>query len=769
MTLTSDKRDNCISERHSADCESYLHFKENYHIRLNAQQEQTVQSIEGSILLLAVPGSVKTTVLVDRLGYMVCEKGIDPGTVLAITYNKAAAEEMRSRYIQIFGAESGKQIDFRTINSLSLAIYSHFCREIGKETRELLEGNEKKNLLSGIYREFHPDEYPTEGDILQLESTITYAKNMMLQEDQIAELDSDYPNFSSMFRRYDDILRESYRMDFDDQMVYAHWILTNKKTQALYWQKKYHYLCVDEAQDTSKIQHAIIRILAQGNNIFMVGDEDQSIYGFRAAYPEALLNFSADYCAPRILRLERNYRSTPQIVEKAQNFIRESTGRYEKTMVADRPDGKAVELISVNSIEEQYLKVLSAAQNANGETAFLYRDNESSVVLVDFFLRNNIHFRLKKPEMNFFETSVVRDIAAYLSLVINPFDTKSLRQISNKGILYLKKQQLDYAIQDCNQNQITVFDALESQMKYLPQKQRNRAKKFKDEITGLKGRKTEEAIGLLLGFGYRAYLEGQGLDYGKIISLLILAKQETDISAYLDRLRELEERIQKGFSESEKIILSTIHSSKGLEYGCVYLVDVYDGRFPSSKGNAFGKAKEAEGENREERRLFYVGITRAKNELHLFDIKGKQSSYIDSLFPGRKKQAEPAKQRNRAERQEKTKKGRSGYLQRAAEEERLRYAKELCKRQALMLEEKRKEEEAKKKAAAELAEKNAYAEVKDLFTQQETPIWDSRDVRWVQCEKCGRILPADQFLTYGGLHQVNLGVCYDCYDRSEAK
>lgn len=264
---------------------------------------------------------------------MVCEKGIKPGRIVSITYNENAAEEMKTRFYNTFGKEAGEQIDFRTINSLSLKIYTHYCevKKHGKWT--LISKKDQMDLLAETYKMFHPEEYPSENILFNLKSFIGYAKNMMLDNEQITEVYSEYPNFSLIFQHYCEALKKQKKMDFDDQMVFALWILTNDEDEKSFWQNKYKYICVDEAQDVSKIQHKIIQIIACGNNIFMVGDEDQSIYGFRGAYPEALLNFRTDYINPYILLLERNYRSTPQIVEKAQNFISENRGRYEKRLL----------------------------------------------------------------------------------------------------------------------------------------------------------------------------------------------------------------------------------------------------------------------------------------------------------------------------------------------------------------------------------------------------------------------------------------------------
>ncbi len=615
----------------------YCEFKEKYHINLNKQQERALLAVEGSNLLLAVPGSGKTTVLVERLGHMVLNKNISPMSILAITYNTVATEEMERRFSVQFGEQYGKQIDFRTINSLALKVYSDYCHKTNRPQRKLIQDDERRRLLGDIFKQYN-GEYAAENDILDLSSAIIYIKNMMLSDEQIREIGAEYTHLNEMYHSYQSVLKEKYQMDFDDQMIFALWILRNDNEIISALRARYKYICVDEAQDTSKIQHEIIKLLAKGNNLFMVGDEDQSIYGFRAAYPKALLNFRYDYLNPYILRMERNYRSTPQIVDKAQSFISQNKGRYDKNMTAERDDGEAVSLEQVDSREMQYMRLLEIAKAADRETAFLYRDNESSVVLIDLLLRNSVPFRLKKPEMNFFGNRVVTDIVAYLSLALNENDSNSFSQICNKGIIYLKNQQKDYAIKNCKYKRMSVYDAVEGQMQYLKERQRDRANDFRSVMFRVGKATTSDAISILMNNGYEEYLRKNHLDSGKIEILSILAKQEPNIQRFLGRLVELESLLQKGFYSkvNNAIILSTIHSSKGLEYDSVYIIDVYDGRFPSSKPNIFSRSKDNADGEQEERRLFYVGITRAKNKLSLFSIKERKSTFIDQLFPEQK-------------------------------------------------------------------------------------------------------------------------------------
>lgn len=748
--------------------EQYCAFKEKYGIKLNKQQERALLAVEGSILLLAVPGSGKTTVLVERLGHMVINKNIIPQSILAITYNTAAAKEMERRFSSQFGEEYGKKIDFRTINSLAFKIYADYCYQTCKQQRMLIQDEERRRLLGSIFKQYN-GEYATENDILELSSAITYIKNMMLTEEKIQEIETEYPHLCDMYKSYQKSLRDSSRMDFDDQVVFTLWILQKDDKIASALRARYKYICVDEAQDTSKIQHEIIKILSLGNNLFMVGDEDQSIYGFRAAYPRALLNFRYDYLNPYILRMERNYRSTAQIVNKAQTFISQNKGRYKKNMTAERGDGEAVVLEQVDSREMQYIRSLEIAKTTGRETAFLYRDNESSIVLIDLLLRNGVPFKLRKPEMNYFNNRVVKDIVAYLSLALNESDTGSFSQICNKGIIYLKKQQKDYVIKNCKYKRISVYDAIEGQMKYPKERPRDRADDFRSIMAMVGKSKTEDAISVLMGRGYKDYLREKRLDGGKVEILSMLAKQEPDIRRFLNRLIELEALIQKGFysNANNAVILSTIHSSKGMEYDSVYLVDVYDGRFPSSRPNTFSRSKDSADGEQEERRLFYVGITRAKNKLSIFSIKGRKSVFIDQLFPEHKIIREKEEEERRSQTREEQERVRIEMIHKHPEkeqisrEQQLLWQEQLRKKHEKDLEEKR----AREMHLAEMQYINCYDEVKDKFVQQKNQIRDSLGRRWVQCERCREIKLESEFGTYGGANHVNLGVCNKCSHR----
>ena len=279
-------------------------FTNKYHLTLNTQQLAAVSAVDKPVLLLAVPGSGKTTVLVSRIGYIINCLGAAPESILAVTYTRAAAADMKQRYCSIFGDESGSKVEFCTINGLCARILNYYSRTVKPNPYTLLtDAGTLKALLLDIYKHYCKD-YPTDGDIQDLMTKIAYSKNMMLNRDEIKKLDKPGHPFSQMYEAYDKWMRDNGKMDYDDQMKFARIIMGKYPDILRHYQKQYRFICVDEAQDTSKIQHTIINMLAGGgSNLFMVGDEDQSIYGFRAAYPEALINFESNYPGGTVLLL----------------------------------------------------------------------------------------------------------------------------------------------------------------------------------------------------------------------------------------------------------------------------------------------------------------------------------------------------------------------------------------------------------------------------------------------------------------------------------
>lgn len=720
---------------------TYEEFQDTFHIRLNSQQAQAVRTVEGPVLLLAVPGSGKTTVLVARLGYLIHCAGVPPENILTLTYTVAATRDMAARFASFFGEELSARMEFRTINGICARIIQQYGQMIGKSPFALVTDERiLTGLLSTIYQRIEGG-YATEGDLKGIRTLIAYIKNMMLDEEGIREAEegTEY-RLLEIYKTYCAELRAQGWMDYDDQMIYAHAILRKSPETLAYFQKRYPYVCVDEAQDTSRIQHAIIRLLAGGSredalaehprypadrrenlflaenpryladkreNLFLVGDEDQSIYGFRAAYPQALLSFEKEHPGAKVLLMEENFRSNAGIVEAADAFISKNFLRHRKHMRAARGAGGEIREIELKSRSAQYSYLAKVAKDCRVQTAVLYRDNESVLPLVDLLEREGIPYQIRNAELTFFTHRVVQDVRDIIRFAEHPGDTEAFLRIYYKISTYIDRQS---AQRICDISRERGTEVLEAALRWgnLPEKTQRSCKAVRTQLRSLSAQQAEAALERILQeLGYREYLKRAGLSESKFYILKAIARREASPGKLLERLDTLREVIEeKSFDKSCRFLLSTIHASKGLEYDRVYLMDVADGIFPESVPEAWVAAQRAgagdngaglptrrfglpdsgaglpmgrfgppdrenglptgrfeppdsravstggkpesgnracesaEGESadrkaiqiyEEERRLFYVGITRAKNELYLFGIHQK-SIFRQELF-----------------------------------------------------------------------------------------------------------------------------------------
>ncbi len=800
------------------------------------QQREAVFAAEHPVLLLAVPGGGKTTVLVTRLGYLIRCLGIAPEQILTLTYTVAATRDMAERYRSIFGESDGPggQVsegipsrggqtseevfecrgqtseevfsrgrqtpedmsgrgrqdraaapEFRTINGICAKIIQFYGRQIGKEPFALFSNEgEILRLIAEIYRAVQ-DDFATPGELRMIRTEIAYIKNSMLTEDEVREMDgSRHYALSEIYFRYHAHLRGAGLMDYDDQIVYAKTMLERSPAVLEHFRKMYPYICVDEAQDTSKIQHAVIRLLAgDGAGLFMVGDEDQSIYGFRAAYPEALLHFERDYAGARVLLMENNYRSNARIVEAADRFIQKNAHRHEKHMKPARPAESEIRIVDLKGRGAQYTYLAKAAEScrdaeagASGRelpgqslpvTAVLYRDNESAIPLVDLLDRKGLPYRIRNAEPGFFTGRIVTDIRNILLFAEHPGDPELFMKIYYKMSTYLTREAAEALCRSAARRaggrtfaDGGIFAGVEPDAAGRPAEglfssaaggpvgdpfssaaggpagdllsaavrspglsvgTLRAVREIRKNLAALHTDSAAEAVSRIVGkMGYGSYLERTGIPDRSVGTLKALARREETPGGLLRRLDELAEIFEGGVPDPGcRFVLSTIHSSKGLEYDTVYLMDVEDGTFPEhvpERENGAGArrtgaaswesgvgarragavpwesgagarrtgavpwesgvgarragavpwesgagarrtgavpwesgagARRADEEARreraayeEERRLFYVGVTRAKHTLCLFRLPGGSSFIRELTKPQRERQRE---------------------------------------------------------------------------------------------------------------------------------
>lgn len=611
---------------------TFREFSAAFDLKLNDQQKKAVQETGHPVLLLAVPGSGKTTVIVSRIGYMVHCLGIPPERILTITYTVAATNDMKERYKKVFcsgDCDYSDRLSFRTINGICAVIIAYYARVLQRDPFQLLSdeaGVSKiiRDIYIGMYNKF-----PGETDIKDIKTSITYAKNMMLDDKGLGNIDIDGIDFPVFYKRYNEYLLSHRLMDYDDQMLVAFQILNKYPRILEHFRSRFPYINVDEAQDTSMIQHRIIRLLA-GDNIFMVGDEDQSIYGFRAAYPQALLNFSKIYPGGKILYMETNYRSVASITEHSGRFISQNKKRYPKKINATRKGGDGIIRTDFKDLGALHKFVIDAA-GSKEDTAVLFRNSDSVIPIVDLLEKSGIKYYFRQRESGFFSSNPVRDIRAIFRMAQEPDNLELFLENYYKLDIRIKKELIFSILKKRPSGNGIIAKIINSGE--LDGYRTQQLQKTDECLRSLYSCSSASAISkILYSMNYSTWLEKRTGDFSKISILVCLAEQNPKVTDFLNRLDQLKNIIDSGSpAKGCHLTLSTIHSSKGLEFDRVILIDAVDGILPSCRGD-----QQDDDELEEERRLFYVAVTRAKNRLDLLTCKnrgaglfGGKHSFID--------------------------------------------------------------------------------------------------------------------------------------------
>lgn len=638
-------------------------------VTLNEQQRQALLADAGQYLLLAVPGAGKTTVLVGRLAHLICNRGVDPGQILTITFNRESARDMQRRFSQLFG-EMCPAPHFSTIHSFCFGVLRRYAEL--RETRmpQLIEGASSPVRRDALLRQACTQAgcgVPGDEELEELGAAVSFAKNNMTPREQLGEILCPVGDFKGVFAQYEAIKRENAWMDFDDMLLYTRRVFQKLPGLLEQYRQRYRYLNVDEAQDTSRVQHAILRQLAgRDGNLFMVGDEDQSIYGFRGASPRELLEFGSHYPSGKILKMEENFRSTPQIVKAASQLIVHNKNRYAKRMLTHRKAGAQVVRTVLYDANQQYdylvgqLKKLPKTQTA----AVLYRTNDCAVGVMDALERANIPFYVRDHTNHFLSGYAVQDIRAFLRLGENPADMAAFQRVCFKTDARVSREMLEFVRAAATPGE-NLFEVLLSNEKL------DRASaELISIICEETGRFFEKKPLVVLRdieyvFGYRNFLKwktGGGTYFEQLSHKLTVLKSIAascgSTGEFCERLQELGGTIAHACGRGEsQVALSTVHSAKGLEFDRVYLIDLMEGFFPSASSierQLKGSIESME----EERRLFYVAVTRAKNHLELLTadlVNGE--TYSPSRFVRELALKEPP-QRQRAENSGKKRTGR---------------------------------------------------------------------------------------------------------------
>lgn len=596
-------------------------------MQLSEAQLKATQHIEGPALVLAVPGAGKTTMLLYRTMNLI-NNGIDPSRILSITFSKASSLDMENRFKTLF-PNYNRNIKFSTIHAFCYKIIFDYSRTTNI-TYKLIDANAKGkyDVLKKIYISVN-NSVPTEDKIETIISEISYLKNMLIFPDNMKGFTSEISNIKEIYRLYEKFKEEQYLIDFDDMILKSIEILENNISLKNKYMNMYDFYQLDEGQDTSVAQFYLIKLLCKNtNNLFIVADDDQSIYGFRGADPKELFALKKEYKDLKIYFMENNYRSTKNIVNTCNLFISNNLNRFDKSIHTDNDFSQPVNIIKVENNNEQY-KFIEDIINKNPEKthAVLYRNNICGLGMVEFFERRNIDFNIRDSKIRFFNNFVLRDILNIIAFSEDLSNISLYEDFYYKIKGYISKKHINYIKEHPGKN---VFMIL---MNYP-----GLSTRYKDTLAGLihdfkeiKRKPLHKKIDLILNkLKYDEYLQDSAEKFGsnyKVLSeytyyLQYIAQNEDNLGSLIGRLKHLEQLMKKPIYKESNITFSTIHSVKGLEYDFVYVIDLIEGMLPSNKALEDPKKTLLE----EERRLFYVAMTRAKSNLYLIYPKKHNSN-----------------------------------------------------------------------------------------------------------------------------------------------
>ncbi len=587
-------------------------------MQVDSAQKKAIEHNRGPMLVLAGPGSGKTLVITRRTQWLIERAGVAPGNILVVTFTRAAAGEMRSRFDRLMDGRH-LPVSFGTFHAVFFTILKY---AYNYRVENILSEDEKYGIIRDIVHQVDVEMDDEKDFLMNIAGEISQVKGDMMPLEHFYSANCSKDVFEEIYRGYEQKLRRMRRLDYDDMLVQTWQLFKERPDILLAWQKKYTYILIDEFQDINRIQYEVIRMLAKPeNNLFVVGDDDQSIYRFRGAKPEILLGFTKDYPEARMTVLNKNYRSTGAIVSRAEGLIRHNEHRYAKHMTAVREQGSEILVKAFQKPADQYLKMIREIVDLRREgvaweqIAVIFRTNIQMSGLVEQLTVYNVPFVMRDSVPNIYEHWIARDIFAYMNIAFGSNSRADYLRIINRPNRYISRAYFDEEIV----NLANVKDYLENREWML-----ERVEQLEYDLYMMASMGPYPAIQYIRhSIGYDDYLKSYAMDRGiKSDDLLEVLDELMDKShaykTWEEWFRAMEQyaetlkiRSRQKFEASEGIRLLTMHGAKGLEYEVVYIPDANDGLMPHKKAAT-------ESDKEEERRMFYVAMTRAKNDLRIY-------------------------------------------------------------------------------------------------------------------------------------------------------
>lgn len=645
---------------------------------LNPEQQNAVKTTEGPLLLMAGAGSGKTRVLTHRIAYLMVEKGVNPYNILAITFTNKAAREMKDRIGKMMGGVA-EQIWISTFHSMCVRILRRDIDRLGfNRNFTILDTTDQQSVIKGILKDKNLD--PKKFDPRALLGAISSAKNELITPEEFEKTTADYFQqiVSDVYKEYQKRLRKNQALDFDDLIMTTITLFKRVPDVLEYYQKKFQYIHVDEYQDTNRAQYMLVKLLAERfKNLCVVGDSDQSIYRWRGADIANILSFEKDYPNANVILLEQNYRSTQRILAAANGVIVNNANRKPKKLWTENQEGQKISYYRADSeqSEAQFvvgkIKELLRDNRKPSDIAILYRTNAQSRVMEEMLLKSDIDYNIVGG-IKFYDRKEIKDILAYLRLIANPDDDISLNRVINVPKRGIGATSLDKIANFATLHDMSIFQALDAiELIGVSPKITKAASEFRDLIRNLSQMQeylsvTELVEEVLEKSEYREMLKAEksleaqsrleNLD--ELLSVTQSFEETNDDKSLVGFLTDLAlvadiDKLDEDGEKKDTVVLMTLHSAKGLEFPVVFLIGMEEGVFPHSRSLM------EEVEMEEERRLAYVGITRAEEALFLTNaqmrtlfgrtnmnppsrfIKEIPSDLIEGLEPGNRTAASP--------------------------------------------------------------------------------------------------------------------------------
>ena len=598
-------------------------------------QEKAIRHFKGPCLCIAGPGSGKTAVITARIKYLIDEMNVSPTNILVITFTKAAAVQMKQRFQQSIGGRSAR-VTFGTFHAIFFTILKYAYHYTADN---IIKEDLKRQILKDIISKTDLEIQDENEFINDIEAEISRVKGENMELSNYYSPNCSGEIFRKIFNSYNNALERRSLIDFDDMLIYCYELLSQRQDILRMWQKQYPFILIDEFQDINKVQYDVVKLLAKPyNNLFIVGDDDQSIYGFRGARPDIMQQFLKDYKDTVKYTLSINYRCSGNIVKAAGLVIKNNKNRFDKEITANNPDGEIVDIQEFGKLSEENdvirNKIMENRNNGMpyGEMAVLFRTNTQARALTSKLMEYNIPFVMKERIPNIYDHWIARDIFTYIKVALGSRERAAVMRIINRPKRYVHRNAFSEPYVD--------FEELKH---FYEDKEWmvERIEQLEYDLKMLSTLKPYAAINFIrCGIGYddyiREYADYRGIRADDMINILDElqeeAKNHSDFDEWFDYIQQYGEELKEqagksqamlnGQEPEDAVVIMTMHGAKGLEYECVFIPDVNEGVTPHNKAVL-------DSDMEEERRMFYVAMTRAKHYLHIYYVKERFNKEVD--------------------------------------------------------------------------------------------------------------------------------------------